>query len=141
MDFFWLIPNKLAGGSLPKTSMDIAYLQQKNIHHIVSLVGHIYKIQELITNTGIEIHHIPIPDWGVPSKSQIQQFLELTSKILNDEEAIYVHCYGGCGRTGTMLALYLISSGINGKEALEKIRSIRPCSVETEEQEKLVLEF
>ena len=74
-------------------------------------------------------------------KHQILIFFLAIVKILNNEEAIYVHCYGGCGRTGTMLALYLISSGINGKDALEKIRSIRPCSVETEEQEKLVLEF
>ena len=52
-----------------------------------------------------------------------------------------MHCYGGCGRTGTMLALYLVHTGYSGEEALKKIRIVRPCSVETEEQEKLILNY
>ncbi len=141
MDFFWLIPNKIAGGSLPRETDDITLLKRKNIRHIISLVSNISKIHQLIVNTDIELHHIPVPDWGVPSQSQISQFLKLVTDILNMEEATYVHCYGGCGRTGTMLALYLIHSGQTGEEALKTIRALRPCSVETDEQENLVLNY
>ena len=141
MDFFWLIPQKIAGGSLPKEFQDIEQLQKKKIRHIISLILDPSKIQELSAKFGIKAHSIPIKDWGIPSHSQIQQFLTIIAENLANDEATFVHCLGGCGRTGTMLALYLVESGYKSADALEEVRLIRPCSVETEEQENLVLNF
>ena len=141
MDFFWLIPQKIAGGSIPKEFLDIELLQKKKIRHIISLILDPSKIQGLITNKDIKLHSIPIKDWGIPSHSQIQQFLSIVTENLTKNESIYVHCYGGCGRTGTMLAIYLVHSGYTSSDALLKVRELRPCSVETEEQENIVLDF
>ncbi|TFG21456.1 MAG: hypothetical protein EU530_00440 [Promethearchaeota archaeon] len=141
MDFFWLIPQKIAGGSLPKVSTDFISLQNNKIQHIISLVEDTRDISTLVFGNQIKLHHIPIQDWGIPSHSQIQRFLSIVKENLANNEATYVHCHGGCGRTGTMLAIFLVESGYAGEEALKKIRDIRPCSVETEEQERLVLKF
>ncbi len=50
-----------------------------------------------------------------------------------------VHCRMGKGRTGTLVACYMVESRrITAKEAIEELRQMRPGSVETEEQEQVV---
>jgi protein tyrosine phosphatase len=141
MDFFWLIPQKIAGGSLPNDLQDIEQLQKNNIRHIVSLILNPSQVRDLVTNSDIELHSIPIKDWGIPSHTQIQQFLTIVNENLAKNQATYVHCLGGCGRTGTMLALYLVHLGYKAEDSIIKVRSVRPCSVETEEQELLIINF
>lgn len=48
----------------------------------------------------------------------------------------------GHGRTGTMLACYLVKKWkISGIEAIDKIRKLRKGSIETHDQEKAVMQF
>ena len=52
------------------------------------------------------------------------------------------HCFWGRGRTGTMLACYLVKDeGISAEDAIKRIRDLRPYSVETYEQEDAVIEY
>ncbi|MFX1476004.1 MAG: protein-tyrosine phosphatase family protein, partial [Promethearchaeota archaeon] len=54
---------------------------------------------------------------------------------------VVVHCEGGCGRTGTFLAAYLISQGHSAEAAIKEIRRKRPCSIETKGQEEILYHF
>ncbi|VFV42042.1 dual specificity protein [Lynx pardinus] len=57
-------------------------------------------------------------------------------------EAVGVHCALGFGRTGTMLACYLVKErGLAAGDAIAEIRRLRPGSIETYEQEKAVFQF
>ena len=58
--------------------------------------------------------------------------------------AVAVSCGAGCGRTGTILACYLISSGYSADAALELLLSRRPCSSEilrSAKQKHAIYEF
>lgn len=52
-----------------------------------------------------------------------------------------IHCAAGIGRTGTMLACCLVSEGITANDAIDRIRLMRPGSIETLEQEDRIREF
>lgn len=38
---------------------------------------------------------------------------------------VYVHCYGGIGRTGVIASCYLVRRGLTGDEALAEIARLR----------------
>ena len=52
--------------------------------------------------------------------------------------AVAIHCAAGLGRTGTVLAAYFVAKGLSAREAVERVRQLRPGSVETVEQERAI---
>jgi atypical dual specificity phosphatase len=55
--------------------------------------------------------------------------------------AVAIHCAAGLGRTGTVLAAYFVAGGLSSREAVEKVRDLRPGSIETVEQERAIERF
>jgi len=74
----------------------------------------------------VECHRLPIRDLDVPLPSFMRQILNQIDKALAEERPVYIHCWGGRGRTGTVLGCWLARHGIaEGKAALAKIKKLR----------------
>jgi atypical dual specificity phosphatase len=55
------------------------------------------------------------------------------------EHSVLVHCLGGLGRTGTVLAYYLMKSKeLDPKTAISEVRRSRPSSIEPEQEASLL---
>ena len=54
---------------------------------------------------------------------------------------VAVHCLAGRGRTGTVLAAYFVHRGLSAREAIQKVRDLRPGSIEVPEQEDAIRAF
>ncbi len=59
----------------------------------------------------------PILDGGAPSVGQMQTILDVIDASLARKRAVYVHCQGGRGRTGTVVACWWIRHGRYEPEA------------------------
>lgn len=66
-----------------------------------------------------------IPDQGVPAPAQMALILDTIDAALADGETVYVHCYGGIGRTGTVIGCWLVRHGLSGEAALDRIATWR----------------
>lgn len=86
--------------------------------------------------------HVPIPDFSPPSRDQADRALAFIRENMDRGRVVVVHCHGGCGRTGTILAAHLKrTGGLTASAAIERLRRLRSCLVETEGQEGFVASY
>ncbi|CAL8297492.1 unnamed protein product [Arctogadus glacialis] len=139
-NFSWVDPGKLAGLALPRMTAEYQYLLDNGIHHLVCLCER--KPPNHDTCPQLQLHHIKITDFTPPTPAQTDAFLSIVEKANSKGEGVAVHCMHGHGRTGTMLACYLVKTrGMPGADAILEIRRLRPGSIETAEQERAVVQF
>ncbi len=138
--FSW-IDDTVAGFAFPWTEEHFHFLREQGVDVIISL-SNTPADSDLAGAYQIQVKHLPIKDMGIPGDETIEQFLNIISKFKREGKRVGIHCKYGMGRTGTMLAIYLIEfHGMKPKEALTKIRSLRPGSIESYVQEKFVLDY
>jgi 4-hydroxy-tetrahydrodipicolinate reductase len=85
--------------------------------------------------------HLPVPDMTAPPTSVLETAVRFIDEQLRRGDPTVVHCGAGLGRTGTVLACYLVSQGASADEAMRDVREARPGSIETAEQEQAIRHF
>ena len=78
--------------------------------------------------SGLTVVHVPIRDGQVPSEAQVARFVAV---VAGADGIVFVHCGAGVGRTGAMVAAYLVDTGqATGGAALVRNLAVGPPSVE-----------
>ncbi len=91
---------------------------------------------------GVEVFHSPIPDFSAPSLNQLLEILRWIEARVAEGKRVLIHCMGGLGRSGTVaVAWVMYSEDVPLREALRKVRSLRPGAVEVEEQMEVLKEL
>lgn len=143
-NFLWLRKGELAGtprpGLLIELDYDLAALQRVGVTVLVSLTTKPVDPEALV-EYGIKGIAFPIKDMGVPTIEAAMEFCEQMEELVEQGEAIAMHCKAGMGRTGTMLVAQLIWEGESALDALEAARSIEPRWVQSEAQVAFLEEF
>jgi len=145
---WWVIPGALAGmpmpfihperrlnmgGTLTAYDDELPALHNAGIRAVVSLLN-IPSDAAVYESAGFVYKCLPVPDGGAPTAEQAQEFIAFVDRQLAARHPVAVHCEAGLGRTGTMLAAYLISQGNSAELAIRRVRAAEGSAVETPRQ-------
>ena len=136
-NFSWLIENKLAGVSYPRSEDALAQLQKLGVRALLSLSEDALPA-ELLNKYNFQTKHLPLADFTAPTLERVEQSIKVINSFLEQNLPVAVHCGAGLGRTGTILACHLVSQGYSASDAIEQVRTKRPGSIETPEQEAVI---
>ena len=131
----WVLEGELLAFSVFALA-DLDALAEEGVGAIVSLTERFP--EELIGERRFATLHLPIADMTPPEMAQIAQFVAFVNEQTKLGRAVGVHCMAGLGRTGTMIACYLVTRGRRAEDAIDEVRSARPGSIQTESQEQIV---
>jgi atypical dual specificity phosphatase len=139
--FSWVIDGKLAAMGRPDcTPADLDELKARGIGALVNLTYRNWP-PGLPERGGLSYLQLRIGDFEAPRKDEVDAFVTFCDENIRQGRAVAAHCLAGKGRTGTMIACYLVHRGMDPQEAIDRIRSLRPGSIETDAQEDAVREF
>jgi len=147
-NFSWVIENKLAGSGTPMTLEQYRWLIKNNIRSIVTVREFplpekwLYD-SEKDTSIKEDYRFEYVKDYGVPTLEKLDSIVDyIDLKIMKENKPLLVHCAAGKGRTGTILAAYLLKKrNISSLDAIKKIRIIRPGSIQSKIQEETIHEY
>ena len=124
----------------PESLEDLQWLRGAGIQLMISLTEDPPR-RDWINEAGLFAMHLPVEDLHPPTQSQLDLAMSSIAKANAQEIGVVVHCGAGLGRTGVVLASYLVTKGMTVQHAIARVRRLRPGSIETQEQEEAVLEF
>jgi len=149
---YWVIPNQMAGmmipfihperrvrqgGGLCEFDDDLVKLHAAGIRGVVCLLNR-HGDEAIYRQAGFSFLCLPVDDGMPPTVGQVREAVAFIDRQLAAGNSVAVHCQGGLGRTGTMLAAYLIVKGDSADEAIQQVRSAEPAAIESSEQEKFL---
>lgn len=135
--FSWVERPRLAALARPESGDDLHWLRRNGIDVLVSLTESPLP-RQWVNDAGVLAVSVPVPDMEPPSDRQFDHILTTIRKAHATNMGVAIHCAAGLGRTGTVLAAYFVTTGLSAREALVKVRDLRPGSVETAEQERAI---
>jgi len=167
---YWVLPNKLLAGEIPSSKTETIKLEkiqgllncgisvvinlmefdEKNFNdEILEDYSKLFYSEAGKMNKQIEIYRFPIKDLSIPNESYMIEILNKMDELISKGEKVYVHCWGGVGRTGTVIGCYLVRHGFAEPEkVIETINYLKRTtniahrsSPETEEQCQFVLNW
>lgn len=132
---YWVIPGRLMAGEYPATwdepstrerlrgyldcgvtyFLDLTEPHERSGYHTV-----LYEEALLLERT-VRYERVPVPDLAAPSREGMVDILNRIDDALAAGETVYVHCWGGVGRTGTVVGCHLVRRGFSGEAALEQL--------------------
>lgn len=136
LSFTWVIDKKLAGSRAPRSRSELIALKHQGIRALVRLVEpHESRVTTSdIHEAGLEDYNEPVPDFEAPTPAQIDKITAYIDSCLEAGVAVGVSCNAGIGRSGVILACYLVHKGLTAKDALELVRRKRGRGPEVPEQ-------
>jgi atypical dual specificity phosphatase len=143
LNFSWVTDDRLAGSSGPRSREDLVSLRKQGIGALVRLVepDEAWVTAKDVSDAGLEDYNEPVRDFTAPTQAQIDKIITYIDSHLERGVPVGVSCNAGIGRTGVILACYLVHKGFTAKNAIELVREKRGRMPEILEQTVAIEEY
>ncbi len=117
--FSWVEKPLLAALARPTSLEDMLWLRAQGIEVLVSLTEDRPR-RDWTEEASLLVFHEPLEDMEAPSQEQLERAVSAIVKATARNMGVAVHCGAGLGRTGVVLAGYLIVKGASAQSAIAK---------------------
>jgi atypical dual specificity phosphatase len=131
--FSWIDKPLLAALARPSSPEELSWLRSQGIEVLVSLTEDRPR-RDWVEQANLLVFHEPMEDMEAPTQDQLDRCVSAIERATERNMGVAVHCGAGLGRTGTVLAAYLVAKGQTANNAIARIRRLRPGSIETDDQ-------
>jgi hypothetical protein len=129
---YWAEPAVLLAGKYPGAPDDgaarrrVECLLDAGVTLFLDLTGEL-ELDSYARHVRAPARHVrmAIRDMDVTSVEQMRRILDLVDRERARGGVTYVHCWGGAGRTGTVVGCWLVRHGLEGRAALARIAELR----------------
>lgn len=129
---YWIVEGRLAAGAYPdpRPGNDrIGPLLDAGFDLFINLTEdhpgggdrHLSRYDGRASERAAVVRRFPVADMGIPTEAHMERILDGIDKGLEDGRQVYVHCWGGLGRTGVVVGCWLIRHGHAGPETVETV--------------------
>jgi hypothetical protein len=124
---YWVVEGRFAAGEYPWALAEQGSRAAVAVTSFVNLTEEHEGLPPYEANVAqdVRLARRSIPDFGCPSPEHMADTLDLIDSELERGEVVYLHCFGGRGRTGTVVGCWLVRHGSSGEEALAKVKNLR----------------
>ena len=137
-NFSWILHGSLAGAMGPTERRHLIYFERQDITAVVRMEENTISAEPW----GFTELYDPVPDFAAPPMEQLDRIVQFVEQQIETwERPTVVTCAAGIGRTGTVLAAYLVNTGYDPQQAIDYIRQLRPGSIQTPAQEDAVRQY
>lgn len=138
--FSWIEKPLLAALAQPDDRAQFEWLRRQGIELLLTLTEDPPR-RDWVNDAGLMLVHVPVVDMEAPAQDQLDRCVSTIQRAHDSNLGVAVHCTAGLGRTGTVLACYFVTKGMTAKNAIARVRRLRPKSIETDEQAEAVAAF
>jgi atypical dual specificity phosphatase len=141
-DADWVVDGKIIALALPGEG-DIEVLRRAGVTLVVTAASEAYAdpVHDWCVARGMRHLRYHVRDMTAPELTQARDFVAEVRRELSSGGRVAVHCLGGVGRTGTLIACYLVGEGAGARDAIAAVRRRRSGSVQTRSQERCIEEY
>jgi len=140
-NFSWLIEGQVAGHAQPASEEDLKWLYLQGIRSLVRMSEKSLVDPAVINRMGFIDLYVPVKDFTAPTLMEIDQMIDFMLKSVLKGKPVGVSCGVGNGRTGTVLACYLVALDHTAEGLVIQVRSKRQGAVETEGQFEVLRQY
>jgi protein-tyrosine phosphatase len=131
-EWFWVEPGRLIGGKYPgawndeaTASAKLAAILEEGVSLFIDLTekGELDAYSHLLDGRARHVRH-PIRDMSTTGTGEMTAILDEIDRELARNGIPYVHCCGGCGRTGTVIGAWWVRHGMDGEAAVDRYQRL-----------------
>ncbi len=164
IESYWVEENKFLAGEYPgshgsettRQRMDMfleaginTFIDLTQPHELVSYESMLIE-QAQIYHINVSYQRFAVRDHSIPSTEIMTSILNTIDDAIDNGRCVYVHCWGGIGRTGIVVGCYLVRHGATNEQAVKQVdklfktrpaNSYYPHSPESKEQIEFILNW